>query len=518
MKILLVDDEPFFLEQLKQIISSYARESGVSIEIVAECYDGKEALKRISEGPPDVVISDIRMSTLDGIELSRTIQAQWPGLPVVIISGYPSFDYAREAIRSNVVDYLLKPIDAMALKKVLAKLNRVSENKRIDSLGQRMRKLMYSPQAPSQALVRELNEAIPTFRVIIVKTSLSPSNSFLSNVPLEEEEAALRTTLQAFLQPNEEVWRLASDPKYAILIVSLQSDDGVRWRTMLDNIQQLFQQMSHSAPSLIASRPVGDWNRLGTLVHELAKYLYTHTRIGQSRMIYDPDLPKADGPEPFQPVLTEVDKLRFLTLYQRKNRNGLFALLKEWLLNWEAQQMTAYRVELHLKHLMRLLADLKPMQSGERLILDSRVEEIIDVVQSHEELAGAYWTILKHSFLAEEADDEEQDELRLLFERIADYIHTHLHQSLSLKKLSEHFYISVSALCNLFRDYSGKSFVEFVTAQRLERAQEFMRAYPHMLNKEIAELVGYSDQNYFSRVFKSATGVSPSEYRAGLQL
>ncbi|MDF2714458.1 MAG: hypothetical protein K0R28_1383 [Paenibacillus sp.] len=116
----------------------------------------------------------------------------------------------------------------------------------------------------------------------------------------------------------------------------------------------------------------------------------------------------------------------------------------------------------------------------------------------------------------EEAEEEERDELRLIFDRIESYIDNHIGRPLTLNELADKFYVSVSTLCNLFRDYSGKSFVEYVTALRVERAKEFMRDYPRMLNKEIAELVGYPDQNYFSRVFKSVAGVSPTDYRASL--
>lgn len=517
MKIIVVDDEPFFLEQLKRIIGAYAREEGVPIEVIAECYNGREALRRISETLPDAVISDIRMSAMDGIELAKTIQERWPNLPVVIISGYPSFDYAREAMRSNVVDYLLKPIDSAALKNVLGKLLRKIENEKVDQLGKMMQLVIRSSKEPPAAVIRELSEAIPSFRAIIVKNLMSQANPFLSGSPYNDEDTAFRSSLQPLLQANEEAWLFSSDHnKYFIIIMKVHHDDLLRWQQILRHIQRFFLHSSRHAPSLVCSRTLHDWSLLPAHIPELIKYLYEHTVIGRSRLIFHPDPQETIPDEAFQSELILIDEIRLTSLYQRRNWKDLKALIDEWMNAWKARQAPAVTVEISLKHIVRLLTQLNLTQTGERMILDSRVEEIIDVVQSHEELAEAFWTILKKGFVMEEAGEEDRDELRLIFDRIESYINHHLGRPLTLNELADKFYVSVSTLCNLFRDYSGKSFVEYVTALRMERAQAFMQTYPKMLNKEIAELVGYPDQNYFSRVFKSVAGVSPTDYRASL--
>lgn len=516
MRIMLVDDEPFFLGQLEQILAAYAREESVSIQVIAACYNGKEALEQIAKLRPDAVISDIRMSVMDGIELARAIQERWPKLPVVIISGYPSFDYAREAIRTNVVDYLLKPIDSTALRKVLDKLMRKSENEKYDLLRRKMLSLIRALQ-PSTETVRELSVEIPSFRAIIVKNSMPQTHSSLLGSPYDHEDITFRSSLRPLLQADEEVWNFASDHNsYCIVIAKMNQDDPIRWQTILTHIQCFFRHSSSHSPSLVSSRPLNDWSRLPVHIPELIKYLYEHMIIGLPQLMDYPDSQKALNHDPYTSALTQLDEIRLISLYQHKSWKDMKALFFEWIKVWQARQAPSVKIEINLKHIVRLLTQLNLTQTGERMILDSRVEEIIDVVQSHEELAEAFWTILKNSFVMEDAEDAEQDELRLIFDRIESYILTHLNRPLTLNELTEKFYVSVSTLCNLFRDYSGKSFVEYVTSLRVERAREFMRTYPKMLNKEIAELVGYPDQNYFSRVFKSVMGVSPTEYRSSL--
>ncbi|MDF2714459.1 MAG: hypothetical protein K0R28_1384 [Paenibacillus sp.] len=88
--------------------------------------------------------------------------------------------------------------------------------------------------------------------------------------------------------------------------------------------------------------------------------------------------------------MNQIDEIRLNSLYQRRNWKELKVLIDEWMNAWEARQAPAVKVEISLKHIVRLLTQLNFTQTGERMILDSRVEEIIDVVQSHEELAEAF--------------------------------------------------------------------------------------------------------------------------------
>lgn len=497
------------------MIDAYSREEGLPIEVIAECYSGQEALERIPETRPDVLISDIRMSAMDGIELARAIQERWLNLPVVIISGYPSFDYAREAIRVNVVDYLLKPIDSAALKQVLGKLLKKLENEKYDSLKQKMQFLIRSSKEPPAETIRDLTEFIPKFRAIIVKNLMSQANPSL--MESHDGDTVFYSSLHNLLEADEENWHFSSDHnRYAIIIIKFHRDDPLRWQTICMHIQRFLQHSGSHVPSVIYSQPLNEWTRLHTHIVDLIKYLHEHMIIGRSQLIFYPNSQEASDSDRFKSALTHIDEMRLTSLYQNRNPKELKALLIEWVNVWEALQAPSVNVEINLKHILRILTQLNPTQTGKRMILDNRVEEIIDVVQSYEELAEAFWTIIKNNFVMEDAGNEERDELRLIFNRIESYILTHLNKPLTLNELTGKFYVSVSTLCNLFRDYSGKSFVEYVTSLRMERAQEFMRAYPKMLNKEIAELVGYTDQNYFSRVFKSVVNVSPTEYRAHL--
>lgn len=117
VKMLIVDDEAVICEGLRYTIDW----TKLGVEVVGEAYDGKEALRLVEEHGVQLVLSDIRMDGMDGLELAKHLRQRHPAVQVVMISGYEDFEYARQAIRLGVEDYLLKPVDIEELSSVVKK-------------------------------------------------------------------------------------------------------------------------------------------------------------------------------------------------------------------------------------------------------------------------------------------------------------------------------------------------------------------------------------------------------------
>jgi len=127
-KVLIIDDEPWSREVIKEIVNW----ESMQLEITGEAEDGTEGLKLIREHKPDIVITDMRMPGVDGVELLKTISSSFPSLKIIVMSGYDDYVYLKQAIRSRVIEYLLKPIDPdelnASLEKCIEELNQVSFN------------------------------------------------------------------------------------------------------------------------------------------------------------------------------------------------------------------------------------------------------------------------------------------------------------------------------------------------------------------------------------------------------
>ncbi|MCR8629834.1 response regulator [Paenibacillus radicis (ex Xue et al. 2023)] len=124
-KILLVEDEEIIRTGIKHLITKVSSE----FEIVKEAAHGKEALAYLQTEIPDVVITDIRMREMDGLSLIAKVRERYPHMPLLIISGYSDFEYAQKALRFGVSDYLLKPINRMALVSALERIHQTLERK-----------------------------------------------------------------------------------------------------------------------------------------------------------------------------------------------------------------------------------------------------------------------------------------------------------------------------------------------------------------------------------------------------
>ncbi|WP_039788050.1 response regulator, partial [Paenibacillus riograndensis] len=118
LKMLIVDDEPIICKGLRLTIDWAA----LGIEVIGEAYDGEEALQVMANTEVDFLLSDIRMEGMDGLQLAEQVGQRYPEVRMVIISGYEDFDYARQAMRLGVNDYLLKPVNVDELTGVVGKL------------------------------------------------------------------------------------------------------------------------------------------------------------------------------------------------------------------------------------------------------------------------------------------------------------------------------------------------------------------------------------------------------------
>ena len=107
MKVFIVDDEKI----IRKGISSILQQHIPSLEIIGEAADGAEALEKISANVPDIVITDVKMPNMDGVELTKELHRQHPSTKIIVLSGYDDYNYVRQSMKNGALDYLLKPID-----------------------------------------------------------------------------------------------------------------------------------------------------------------------------------------------------------------------------------------------------------------------------------------------------------------------------------------------------------------------------------------------------------------------
>lgn len=512
MRIMLVDDDPYSIEKLKNRIVQLSGKLEHAFEIVSECYSGQSALEQIPLVNPDAVFTDIQMSSVSGIELAKSIQQRHPGIPVVIFSAYPTFEYAREAIRANVVEYLLKPIDTAALEDVLQKLIYLNQNKVYMHTLDILRSVISREQDGDRAdLIRPSEFPFPHYRVLLIQNVDAIYDTRLLMPKYETDFEPLRRELNRCLADKERAWFLPSDDgRFTLLILGTFNRLSPDLDRLLGDAQRFFTR-DGVAPTIVYSDAFEDVLQLKSLVQRLFVALSERSVIGRPQLLF--------LESPFQEPAShfaEVHEKRILSALENADTAGLRSVILKLFENWEKNGCTSMIVEINLKRIVRLFENHYRMSNISKIkTLETRTEELIYTSRSFPELAETFLAMLASSFQLPSEDSSEKDAMQL-FNKIEMYISSHIGQPLSLQLLTDHFHISRTVLCNLFRDYGGKSFVEYITSLRMKTAQQLMRDYPEMLNREIAEIIGYPDQNYFSRVFRTVTEMSPTQYRESL--
>lgn len=157
LKLLIVDDEPIICEGLRFTIDW----ESLGIHVVGVAYDGEEALRMIESEEINLLLTDIRMEGMDGLKLTEQLNQRFPDIRVIVISGYESFDYARQALRMNVSDYLLKPVE---IDELIAIVSKVVEGIRRDTVnGSAGKKSCGWPIAFTTVLPNKRKRRLPTY-------------------------------------------------------------------------------------------------------------------------------------------------------------------------------------------------------------------------------------------------------------------------------------------------------------------------------------------------------------------
>lgn len=504
IRILLVDDEPLALRGIERMI----RALGPRFEIAAKAENGADALALIPQISPDIIITDMKMPVMNGVELVKRANAEYPQISLIVLSAYMDFEYSQEALRNNVVDYLLKPVEPEELQKVLSKLSGAIEKK----LERRQRDSLY-------ALVRRNSGPLPSlsfpdrmkFGVIAVRTGpllIRPISGAKSGIFYGED------LFQAILEPGLSGWVLPGRDEYEILWVigseSLRDAEialaAGRTLDLQDKVEDFVTASYYPRAFPLELLPVAAAEAQNCLHQRLVAY--------QSKC-FSTEEPAGGYPQELL-SLDETLAKRLIFCAESGDSQGIQAELSKLMDKCAAADLPQHLVEQLVWQILHLFRRFYQNE----LLLDYDIRELIsDSVAYSADLAEFSKSIgnFIRELLSTGAADIQRGNPESIFREIDGFLRRGLASNLSLGVVCERFRLSQSYLSRLFRTFTSKSFNEYLTGLRICRAQELIQRYPGLKLREIAEMSGYADHHYFSKVFKSETGLTPSEYREQLE-
>ena len=510
-RVIIVDDEPVIRRGLRETIEWDA----LGLEVAGEAADGKEALKLIREIRPEILITDIRMPEMDGIELIREIKKLDLNIKITILSGYSDYDYLKAAIRLGVDNYLLKPIDNDELIANLTNAVNEIEKEAAVSLQIRQGTVLLRSNTLRRLVTghicaEELKEKAEFLRIPLdAGQYLCAVCSANRKVPAEIREQFYREIVG---EKNE--GRMAfmdGDGNLALLMIfhdGPADKDGIRQE--LEALAERAAKERGIQLTIGAGRMAEGSGQIRASYESAKDALEYGAFLKNGGVMWYDEVPETSQAEQ---IPDRIDYDRMKECIRRGEQDALKVALKEEL---DAAAAEAGASQTRIRNLMMHIA--VRMTDCFRTIYGSMnaFREPADfdfarlfTLRSYEDMRGWLFQLCDGLFAAN----------RTLLGRSTsivglaiDYITEHYREGVTLRQVAADCHVNTSYLGQIFRKETGSAFTDYVNALRVQEAERLL-ADPTLKVYEIAEAVGFTDYHYFLKIFRKVTGKSPTEMR-----
>lgn len=523
--VLLVDDE----EEVIQVIMKKINWDGLGFSVIGYAENGVKALELVEEFQPDVVMTDIRMPYMDGMELADRIRTEYPATKILIFTGFDEFEYAKEAVHLEVEEYILKPVNSIELTNVFTQLKikldqEISEKRSAQVLQQYYLESLPLLQAnfyttliegriredelPKYLSDYQISFEGPFFCCLVIHTSST-------QVPENMNPLLLSTSVQKQAEERlGEKWRVKSFTYLGntVMLAQLKSESEI---TDLTDECDRFCRYAHRIIGAVVTVGVGqvcdeilDLSQSYNTAREAVSYrvIYGTIRAINIKEIAPQEMRGADTMK--EPGTADL----FKTI-----RLGDEAAIEEAVSRYMERISPASR-SLQQHH----IAVVELVSALYRFSVENEITVEVfsgDMRQLYGQLFDMVPDVLKQWLLNisklfhEKLISARSRSTKSFVYKAEAYVHEHYADvDLSLDSICEVLGVSNSYFSTIFKKEMGNSFIGYLTDYRMDQAARLL-VETNEKSYIIAKSVGYADPNYFSYVFKRRFGVSPSKYR-----
>jgi len=533
LKVFLVEDEYIVRNGIKNNIPW--EEKGY--EFCGEAADGEIALSMIRSTKPDIVITDIRMPFMNGLELTKIIRRELPDTEVIILTGYGEFEYAKEGIRLGVAEYLLKPVNADDLLSVIDSLaDKISEKKKFallqdrydqdmeESNRQKRREFFYHLVTGDYSVTEILDRGSE----LGMDLSAGCYNMILLSV--QSDAHASEEFSRKINKISAELEQLEQDERAILFDRDL---DGKAILLKADSEEELSSYMESETKRITeilqGHSGIHYFGGIGSCVRRLSEIpqswkdaclAFSHRYLSEENIILDSKTLKM-SPETAreEAVVSSIDPSVFdRTKVRNFLRQGnpceaeffVQEFVKETI--GEAMESTIIRQYVLMDVFFVVTAFLDEIGVGREVITED--ESMSPLVAQQNPAPQAYIQRLLEKAM-ELRDRAAGDRYGDVVEKAKEYISkNYADPEISLESLAAYVNFSPNHLSMVFSKKTGQTFIKYLTEYRIGKAKELLRCTGKR-SSEIALETGYQDPHYFSYVFKKTEGMTPTQYRNG---
>lgn len=534
-KVAIIDDERQVLQGMKRAIPW----DELDAEWVGEALNGVDGLNMIREKQPDIVITDIYMPLMNGLDMIERLRKEAFNGKIIILSGYSDFEYARQAIKHNVSDYVSKPISVPTLRMILNKVIQelMEEEEKLLKQGELQNKLMlYEPFIEKEwvrsAVVGTLDKSYRDEKDLPQPYRYwHSSNHTVMAIELIRDERASTYSVSDWSLFRFAVSNIVCELAYKVfpfveytelhstrlvLIIHPEQDSEVLAQKAMEDLGTQIIQSIMSCLKLVSRVGIGstkaEWFHISESTEEAFRAIdmrFKRKSTSCELFVYE-GLPKSENEQ------TVLFPVKFS--YELANAMKTVQEIK-------AQQLVADYIS-ELGHQKGITPDYVQMLGSElwgiicyclyeaghvldHLVTNDQIAKELRSLSQPEQLQK--WLSDKISMVCNSRQWKGSSKHREIVEFMTDYIHEHYADDVTLADLSDKVFISRNHLSIIFKNITGETFNTYLTRVRIEKARELLMER-QMLVYEVAERVGYKNIPYFSTLFKKMTGMNPTDF------
>ena len=530
-RIILVDDE----EEVRKGIIRKIDWEALGFQVVGDAENGQDALEKIEQLEPDVVMTDIRMPYMDGLTLTSWIRQKYPSVKVLIFSGFDDFEYAQKAIKLNVTEYILKPVNVEELTRIL---NRVRENleqeieqrRDVDRLRESylsslpiLRELFLNDMVRGNMPAENIRQKLEEYKIDILGAekwltaviNVENEASEETGLTLHQEKELIPISVKSLLEDNLKDYCQFMAFNSAVGVTLIAAVDGERKQTsLIDLLGDICKEIKRIL-QVTVTIGIGYFSReleqLPAAYQSAVDALGYREIVGTGKTIYINDMePVSRG----KLQLETRDEADLIAVVKFGTREKIEAAAKNFAARMEGARVHMRQLQVYQMSIINCLIRLMQQQDlelGAMFGTDEMYGKVIYGNMKPEEFASV---ITEVGCRMNEAMNRERDKTaKKVILEAKQYILDHYQDpELSVDVMCRQLHMSPAYFSTVFKRETGQTYIAYLTEVRLDKAVELLNTTDDK-TYVIAQKVGYQEQNYFSYVFKKRFGISPTKFR-----
>ena len=514
-KALIVDDEKMIRMGMRNSIPW----DSIGIGEVFTAKSGKEALKIVKENMPEIMITDIKMDEMTGLDLIEEVKKYKPDIRVLVLTGYDKFEYASQCIKLKVHDFFLKPVDEgeliESLKKQVSFLKKntideiddinvyraraVAEQMEIEKF---LRDLLHNRLPDKESRIKSFcekygYEAEQCTQAAILVPALCPATGEKND---DFVTLSIKNICMGMVDAQNRGFTLVDDFGRIVIVFFADREKGsiLEW---VKELSEIFKDEYNKKPRIVVGNPVRGFTELRMSYND-AVYLLNYEKNKFGSIIQTKSAIKRDRlfTEEFSYIKNSMcsnigDSDKVLSKFEQ-----FCQITDSYNLSDNYIRKCCYELVLsvYFEYITSLGEPADP--------------QIITFINSLINVKGEELLELTRAFLKKLFSGKEEQNIHEIVDKAKSYIGEHLSDDLSVSKIAEHLYVTPNYLSRLFKKFTGMGCNEYIVHKRIEKAKILLET-TNIKTSKIAEMVGYNDPNYFSLAIKKHTGMSPTKYR-----